>query len=166
LSTDEKADFDSRFPKREKRPDPEISYCLSMPCISSPEMGLAPGGRMRQEIESDPFDLDDWDLVNKSRCFVHISNTMVWRALMGEMPPTVPLTAKEYNNYGLPWFEYFNDAAQPLSGSGKLKSLKSVAELGLIKGDIPLPENETLVVHKVVKIPSGLKKNQVREGRF
>ena len=152
--------FESRFPKRKKRPDLGIKFCLSH------DMGLAPGGRMRQEIESDPFDLNDWDLVNKSRCFVHISNTMVWRALTGEMPPTVPFTAKEYNNYGLPWFEYFNDMAHPLSGSAKLKSLKSVAELGLIKGDVPLPENESLMVNKIMKIRSGLKKNQVREGKF
>ena len=28
----------------------------------TPDMGLAPGGRMRQEIYEDPYGLDAWDL--------------------------------------------------------------------------------------------------------
>ena len=46
--------------------------------FAAPDMGLAPGGRMRQEIYDDPFSLDDWDHENASRCFVHLTNSMVW----------------------------------------------------------------------------------------
>ncbi len=69
-------------------------------------MVLAPGGRMRQEIYEDPFKLSDWDMDQKSRCFVHLANSLVWRAITGNAPPTVPFTAKEYNDHGLPWFDY------------------------------------------------------------
>ncbi len=44
---------------------------------------------MRQEIYEDPFDLNDWEIDQKSRCFVHIANSLVWRAITGEAPPTV-----------------------------------------------------------------------------
>jgi hypothetical protein len=58
------------------------------------EMGLAPGGRMRQEIYKDPFQPDDWDQDTSSKCFVHIANSLVWREITGEQPPTVPATAR------------------------------------------------------------------------
>ena len=45
---------------------------------------------------------DDWDIDQKSRCFVHIANSLVRRAITGEAPPTVPFTAKEYTRHGLP----------------------------------------------------------------
>ncbi len=60
------------------------------------DMGLAPGGRMKQEIYDDPYGLDAWDQRHSSRCFVTIANSAVWTAVTGERPPTEPPTAKEY----------------------------------------------------------------------
>jgi hypothetical protein len=130
------------------------------------DMGLAAGGRMRQEIYEDPFELDDWELEIKSRCFIHIANSMVWRSITSENPPTVPLTAKEYTKAGLPWFDYYDENATPLNGSQNLGDLKSVKEIGKDKGDIPLPENESVNPEVIVKLRKGLKKKQVREGSF
>ncbi len=132
----------------------------------SPEMGLAPGGRMKQEIYEDPFDLDDWDMNNSSRCFVHIANSLVWRAITGEASPTVPFTSKEYVRYGLPWFEYYSDDTAALDGSEKLDKLKSVAEMAKEKGEVALPENESVDPKNIVKLREGLVKDQVREGSF
>jgi len=143
------------------------------PCLSGPappcaemDMGLAPGGRMRQEIYDDPFKLSDWDTEHPSRCFVHIANSMVWSAVTGQQPPTVPPTAAEYTNHGLPWFEYYDDSAKAISGTKALKGLKSVAELGKEKGDVPLPENESTELGNVVQLRKGLAPGQVREGAF
>ena len=56
--------------------------------VASPAgMGLAPGGRMRQEIYDDPYGLDAWDQRHRSRCFVTIANSAQWMALTGEPPP-------------------------------------------------------------------------------
>ncbi len=41
-------------------------------------MGLAPGGRMKQDIYDDPYGLDAWDQRQASRCFVSIVNTVQW----------------------------------------------------------------------------------------
>ena len=95
---------------------------------SSLDMGLAPGGRMQQEIYDDPYKLKDWDVKHSSRCFVHIANSLVWRQITGENPPTVPPTAKEYKEAGLPWFDYYSDA-KALGGSKTLAELESVATL-------------------------------------
>ena len=130
------------------------------------DMGLAAGGRMRQEIYDDPYRLEDWDTRHRARCFVHIANSMTWRAITGSAPPTVPPTAKEYQDAGIPWFDYYSEGSQALDGSSILEKLKSVVKLGKEKGDVPLPDNESVEVGEVVALRKGLKKGQVREGVF
>jgi len=158
--------FDKRFPKRLERDmdylmeDQSICYCNA-----APDMGLAPGGRMRQEIYDDPYNFNEWDMGSSSRGFIHIANSLVWRAITDEMPPTIPLTAAEYARHGLPWFEYYNDA-RALNASKTLAELKSIIQLANLKGDNPLPENKSINTDSVIKIKSPLKKNQVREGTF
>jgi len=162
--------FEKRFPKREiekkrflAKYKSDVCYSIAEPCA---DMGLAPGGRMRQEIYEDPFKLSDWDLDQKSRCFVHLANSLVWRAIAGEAPPTVPFTSKEYTDHGLPWFDYYSDNSVAVEGSEKLGGLKSVVEMGKEKGDNPLPENESVTPGNIVKLRKGLKKGQVREGAY
>ena len=156
--------FERRFPKSERPKYDECVMCESAP--ESGEMGLAPGGRMRQEIYDDPFDPADWDLKRGNRCFVHIANSLVWRAITGANPPATPATAEEYTRAGLPWFDYLDDSLAAVDGTEVLKALKSVAEMGKEKGDVPLPENESVTAERVISIRAKLKKGQVREGRF
>ncbi len=129
------------------------------------DMGLGAGGQMEQEIYDDSFGFGDWDLRHTSRCFVHLANSMVWRAITGDDPPTVPPTSSEYTKAGLPWFDYYSDS-KAVEGSEKLATVKSVAQLGKEKGDVPLPENQSVKVENVIKLRKGLKEGQVREGRF
>jgi hypothetical protein len=130
------------------------------------DMGLAPGGRMRQEIYDDPYDPDDWDVACSSRCFVHLANSLAWRAVTGTNPPTTPPTAEEYTRQGLPWFDYYGGDVEVLGGSSKLASLKSVFQMGKDKGDVPLPENQSVEPTNVVHLRQGLADGQVREGTF
>jgi hypothetical protein len=134
--------------------------------LGSLDMGLAPGGRMQQEIYSDDFDLDVWDLRSSSRCFVHLANSLAWQAITGDAPPTAPLTSKSYKKAGIPWFDYYADGESAVPGSGALSRLKSVLQLGKEKGDVPLPENDSVTPGKVVHLRKGLRKGQVREGTF
>ncbi len=158
--------FERRFPKVTMR-----YYSRNLPesvddrlACASPDMGLAPGGRMRQEIFDDPFNINDWDLQNGSRCFIHIANSLVWRAITGEQPPTTPPTSREYSNAGLPWFDYYDDSATAVEGSDVLDQLKSVLQMGHEKGDAPLPENESMTPERIIQFRRDLKKGQVREG--
>jgi hypothetical protein len=145
-----------------RRMDGLASYSLAEAPAS---MGLAPGGRMRQAIHQDPYPLSDWDDRHSSRCFVHIANSLVWRAITGEDPPTVPPTAEEYERAGLPWFDWYSEnPARP--GGRSLDSLRSVRRLGQEKGEVPLPENESVTPKKVIGLGERRRKDQVREGAF
>ena len=131
-------------------------------CAAADQMGLAPGGRMKQEIYEDPYGLDAWDQRQASRCFVTIANSTQWMAITRERPPTVPPSAKEYTEAGLPWFEWYGGDAAAVEGAKKLKSLSSLSQLGKTKGEEPLPENEGVEgTHTIGLRSSG--SNRVRE---
>jgi hypothetical protein len=159
--------FERRFPKGRRARQTRLAMPACAPAGDVVlDMGLAPGGRMRQEIYDDPYKLEEWDLAHSSRCFVHIANSLVWRAITGGLPPTPPPTAEEYTRAGLPWFEYYDDSASAVDGSKILKGLLSVIQMGQKKGDVPLPENQSVDPERIVEIRLGLKEGQVREGRF
>jgi len=162
--------FERRFPKVRQHGQrlklERASMAFEAVCECSPAMGLAPGGKMRQEIYTDPFKLADYDTDNASRCFVHIANSMVWRTITGSPPPTVPPTADDYTRRGLPWFEYYGGDAKAVKGSGILGAIKSVVTLGKAKGDQPLPENTSVDPTNIKTIRKHLRPDQVREGRF
>jgi hypothetical protein len=105
------------------------------------EMGLAPGGSIEQQIATPMEKPEAWDLSHRSRCFVHLANSLGWRAFTGEAPPTVPPTAADYARAGLPWFTWY-DERPAKQGSSILDGLKSVFAMGKAKGVAPLPENE------------------------
>ena len=167
-----RAVFERRFPKSEWRSLGLGQVAYAMPrrsakteCVES-AMGLAPGGRMKQEIYDDPFGFDDWDLTQSSRCFVHLANSLAWRAITGEAPPTMPPTAKQYAEVGLPWFDYYDETATAVGGSGLLAKLKSVLGMGKAKGETPLPENESCAPQHTVPLKPKRTGNEVREGTF
>ncbi|MBP0462705.1 hypothetical protein J5Y09_02170 [Roseomonas sp. PWR1] len=113
---------------------------LATPMMPS-AMGLAPGGSILQEIKEASEPPEAWETTARSRCFVHLANSLAWQAIAGEAPPTVPPTAADYARAGLPWFEWYADGPAK-AGSPILAGLKSVAALGREKGQAPLPENE------------------------
>jgi len=156
--------FEARFPERPEPPGRSY-FCFRFCRLSGPAMGLAPGGRMQQEICEDPYDPADWKVDDSSRCFVHIANSLVWRTITGEPPPTVPFTAKEYRKSGLPWFKYYGEGSA-LGGSSILKALKSIVGLASERQENPLPENESVEPVPVVHLRAGLQEGQVREGAF
>ena len=162
-----RAEFERRFPKIDPTPSVHMydknGHHPMCCCEESDGMGLAPGGQMRQEIYKDPYNISDWETQHSSRCFVHIANSMVWRQVTGENPPTTPATADEYTRRGLPWFLWYDDKHTALEGSKPLTRMKSVAALGKKKKDAPLPENQSVSPEHVVALRRGLAKNQVRE---
>lgn len=129
--------------------------------LRTTSMGLAPGGRMKQDIYDDPYGLDAWDQQHVSRCFVTLVNSAQWMAITGERPPTEPPTAAQYTKAGLSWFDYYGGDAEVVAGAENLKGTKSVVQIAKEKGDRP-PENEALDIPHVIRLRSR-KTNQVRE---
>lgn len=150
------------WPKTRNRS--EIHEQLRASSIEETGMGLAIGGRMRQEIYEDPFLTIDWDSDQPSRCFVHLVNSLTWRVVTAQDPPGAPFTAQEYNRRGLPWFECYGTDAKALAGADRLHGLASVTEIGKTKGNVPLPENKTVDPAWIIKL--GGTRSIVREGTF
>jgi hypothetical protein len=157
--------FEKRFPVQQRR-HREMARC----CFSLKEedagMGLAPGGKMRQEIYADPFSIHDWDTERGSRCFIHLVNATTWRRITGQQPPSKPVTAQQYTSAGLPWFDYYDADQKALKGASQLANLKTVKETATAKRVQPIPENETVAVTNVVNLRAGLQRHQVREAEF
>jgi hypothetical protein len=129
------------------------------------DMGLAPGGRMEQEVYDDSRHFEDWDMRQRGRCFVHLANSLAWHAITGTNPPLPPLTAADYTRAGLPWFTWYDADQTALEGAERLKAMKSVVQIGKEKGDVPLPENQPTDPQHVVKLgPTA--RSEVREGEF
>ena len=128
----------------------------------SPDMGLAPGGLMRQEIYEDEHGIDAWDASTGSRCFAHIVNSVQLLHLTGCQPPSKPPTAQDYTNARLPWYDCYGGDLKALEGAKKLVELDSVASVKLKKGEGFLPDNDP-VTPAVVK---RLNRTMVREGVF
>jgi hypothetical protein len=129
------------------------------------DMGLAPGGRMRQEVYATSRPLSDWDETQASRCFVHLANSLMWRSVTGAEPPQTPLTAAEYARCGMPWFDGYDAEREAVEATAALAGLRSVVEMGTAKGDVPLPENESVEVGTVVRY-GPRREGEVREGAF
>jgi len=160
--------WEERQSRREDRLMLELEKAQPMlsEVSASAEMGLAPGGRMRQEIYDDPEDFGDWDRRHSSRCFIHLANALVWRAVTGEEPPTTPPTSREYTEKGLPWFDHYAADRVALQGSEKLAELRSVIQKAREDGGSPLPENESVRTDRVIALGDERPDNRVREGTF
>lgn len=157
-----RAVFEKRFPKR-AFVERSMMLGLMAECAESVAgMGLAAGGRMRQEIYEDAYGLKDWQMKHRSRCFVHIVNSTAWTGITGELPPSRPFSAQDYTKFGLPWFEYYNKEAAALEGAKAFAGVKSVATVAKVKRQ-SLSANGSVAVRKVLKLRSTLGKDQVRE---
>jgi hypothetical protein len=126
-------------------------------------MGLGAGGTMRQEIYQDPHAFAEWDQTQTSRCFVHLCNSLVWRQVTCTTPPHPPLTAKEYTRAAVPWFDYYRDDQKPLRGSKRLAEVKSVAQIGEEKRNMPLPENSSITPELIVQYGNTRRPGEIRE---
>lgn len=127
-------------PKPGRFPDqpPERGVGLGKPSMQAvyetSEMGLGAGGKMKQKIYPDPYGIDTWDMNNFGFIFVHIVNSEQYRDLTGLEPPTTPVNAKTYTEFGLPWFGLYDEAKGDIVASTKLTKIKAIKEKDTEKG--------------------------------
>ena len=137
-------------------------YMLVESIESIGELGFGPGGLMRQRIEEDDYGLDAWDQENGSRCFIHLLNSDEYKLTTGNNPPHQAPSSQDYNEAGMPWFEYYSDN-KALPGSDILGKLTSVAAKSVEKGNGPLEKNHSVTPGNIKAIK---KSNVVRDGEF
>jgi hypothetical protein len=126
-------------------------------------MGLGAGGRMRQEIYADERPLNAWDTTAKSRCFVHLCNSILWQQITGQKPPHPPFNAAVYAKYGLPWFDYYREDIAALPGSSVLKKLKSVFQIARNKVEPSLLKQEPVEPTLIIQYGEKRRPDEVRE---
>jgi hypothetical protein len=130
---------EGRFPKPPPPPPMSRMRCQAAPpaaCApqrAAPQgagsMGMAAGGRMKQKIYKDSYGIETWDRDNTNRLYVHLVNSELWREITGEEAPNTPVSAKEYERSGLPWYDIYDEGASAISGGQALSKVKSVAAM-------------------------------------
>ena len=150
----------------EREPDYDSDYsdiAMFSRCASAEvaEMGIAPGGKITQEIYEDYYGLDAWDFSAGSRCFIHTVNSLRWQDLTGLAMPSKPVTAKQYKEAGIPWFEYYGEDKQALKGSSILNKLKSIGAMRPKEEPVMLVDSGS--IGNVIKV---VHRGQVSSGEF
>jgi hypothetical protein len=108
------------------------------------EMGLAAGGRMRQQIYPDPHGIDTWDEENTGEVFIHIVNSLSFSEITGLEPPETPISVKTYMKFKLPWFDLYDEDLGDIAPPKELIKVKSISQIEKEKGLLS-PEDEEAI---------------------
>ena len=160
-----------RFPERAPRSRFRGAF-LETVCCEAPsaayggEMGLAAGGRMRQEIYPDEHGADTWDAGNRGRVYVHIVNSEMFRDITGMEPPPTPVTARSYAQAGLPWFDLYDEGKGDVAPSPTLAGVTSVKEKDQSLGFGPQQDDGTLDVPASSVVVLGAGAGDVDDGEW
>jgi hypothetical protein len=151
-----------RFPDRSPRSRGRFALAHGIACCEAApgaayggEMGLAAGGRMRQDIYPDPHGIDTWDAGNTGRVYVHIVNSATFRDFTGMEPPPSPVSARTYTECGLPWFDLYAEGKGDVAPSPTLAGVESVKDKDQELGFAPQQDDSTVPVPagQVVALP-------------
>ncbi len=139
---------------------PEEGFVRYCPAPSAMQMGLGAGGRMKQKIYRDEYGIDTWDQENYGRVYVHILNSMMFREVTGLEPPPTPVTVKTYQEYGLPWFDVYDEKLGDIEAADALTKVKTVKEMDKEKGFGAQQDDSSVDVpgDQVIKYPMGRRK--------
>ena len=132
----------------------------------SAEMGLAAGGKMEQKIYPDRYSINTWDETNFGRVYVHIVNSMMYREITGKEPPNTPVTAKNYSEYNLPWFDLYDEQKGAVAPSTILSQVKSVKEMDKNQGFAPQQDDTSVDIPQAEIKKLKVDPDGVRDGNW
>lgn len=118
-----------KFSERRKQKNNRTLDFMEMERGISGEMGMSAGGKMKQKIYPDPYDIDTWDENNYGRVYVHIIDSLIYQQITDRELPTTPITAKTYAQYKLPWFDLYDETMLDIAASSELSQVKTVKEM-------------------------------------
>ena len=91
-------------------------------------MGLGAGGKIAQRIHPDRYGIETWDPAGAVSVAVHLVTAEDFRALTGRPAPPSPVSAETYAKHGLPWFDYYDEAAGDVAPVPELAGLTGTAD--------------------------------------
>ncbi len=129
---------------------PQMARRASTGSAAGTEMGLAAGGRMRQQIYPDRHGAETWDEQRFGRGYVHIVNSQMWREITGEPPPETPVSARSYAESGLPWFDLYDEDKGDIAPADALTTVRSVKDLDAEKGFAAQQDDDPVEAEPVI----------------
>ncbi len=136
-----------KFPKPDRRVYGKEMVLES--CCESPAMGLGAGGAITQKIYPDDYGYDTWDPDNSSEARVFIVNSMDFREITGYEALSTPVSAQQYNDYGFPWFELYDETEKDVA-PGSYAKVKSIKQMDKKKGFAPQQDDSSLNPENVI----------------
>ena len=132
--------------------------------VKAQELGLASGGKMKQQIIEDPYGAEFWDVSTKARVFIHIVNSEMFAQITGESVPPTPISAQTYSSYNYPWFDHYTENVGTIGKSEILSGVKSVKQIDEEKYAWSQQDDSTVKINNVVTHKETFDKNSVRDG--
>lgn len=98
------------------------------------EMGIAAGGRIKQQILEDEFGADSWDPEAYRDIVIHLVNSAVFEEITGEPPPETPITVAQYQRYNIPWYSDYDEKVSSVGAAGLFRRIFSVGQIDKERG--------------------------------
>lgn len=117
-----------RFPEQPPGLDDANDVMAGMSPADGAGLKIGADARIRQKIYPDAYGCDTWDQRNFGRVVVHIVNSMMFRDITGQEPPSTPISARQYTEAGLPWLELYDEHKADLRGSDKFRNIRSIED--------------------------------------
>jgi hypothetical protein len=142
-----------RFPDKPPIRSASGPVRFAAPKVSSApqSMGLGAGGEMKQKIYPDSYGIDVWDQDNYGHVAINIVNSAQFLELTGIQPPPTPVDTKAYTNYGLPWFDLYDEFKGDVSPSEHLTTVKTIAEIDAQKGETAIDNGSVNVPETLIR---------------
>jgi hypothetical protein len=101
---------------------------LAQTAIQSWAMGLAPGGKLAQQIHKDE------DIYRPKHCptaliCIQLLNAVAYEAITGLVCPSTPITVRDYVNAGFPWFDTYDPSSRSTAGGVGFDRIRSVSDI-------------------------------------
>lgn len=131
-------------PKASFQPKADLSAIRHRRPMSEPviEMGIARGGKIKQQIIEDTYGAESWDEAAFRDVVIHIVNSEVYQHITGCEAPPSPITDEQYRSCKIPWYSDYKEKAPSLSPVAVFKRVLSIGQIdknrGIAKEEAPL----------------------------
>ena len=93
------------------------------------EMGIAPGGLIKQNILEDTYEADSWDRERTIIFNVQILDSESFQRVTGIQPAKTPISAQTYADLGRPYYKLHEETWSIKGDFGDLKSVKTIDKI-------------------------------------
>ncbi len=109
---------------------PDVSFSLG----SSPSMGIAAGGSIKQQIQKDTYGVESWSPKKKRSLTIHLVNSMAYREITGLEPPSSPITIAAYERAKIPWYSHYDETVPIVKPPSIFKRILGISAIEKKRG--------------------------------